>query len=151
MQRGTEIHETQLSTTIYNVYSNIRGAAVYIEDGNEIYNQINYNVAICPLPKDGPIGGCTIPGTFDDQADTSLNQAGFWGTSFQNYFVGNRASNSFNGMLWQAQGHEVGGGAVRGKECLNDQLIGRMEGNTFHGHGRFGTYILVSVFPKKNR
>jgi hypothetical protein len=23
-----------------------------------------------------------------------------------------------------------------------------MEGNTFHGHGRFGTYILVSVFPK---
>jgi len=106
-------------------------------------------VAICNLPKYQSLGGCTIPGTFDGQADTSLNQAGYWGTSFQNYFVGNRAANSWNGMLWQAQGNEGGVGGVRGKECLNNQLIGRMEGNTFHGHGRFGTYFLVSVFPKK--
>jgi len=148
MQRGTEIHETQLATVQYNVYTATRGANIYLEDGNEIYNWILYNVAICNLPKDDNIGGCTIPGTFDDQADTTLNQAGFWGDSFQNYFIGNRAANSFNGMLWQAQAHEVGDGAVRGKECLNNQLLGRMEGNTFHGHGRFGTYILVSVFPK---
>lgn len=75
-----------------------------MEDGNEMYNRILYNVAICPWAKSGEKRGCTIPGTDNDQADTTLNQSGLWGISFSNYAIGNRFANNFNGMLYQEQG-----------------------------------------------
>lgn len=39
-----------------------------------MFNRLLYNVAVCPWPLDGPKHGCTIPGTDNEQADTSLNQ-----------------------------------------------------------------------------
>ncbi|CAF2558252.1 unnamed protein product [Rotaria sp. Silwood2] len=89
------------------------------------------------------------PGTDNDQSDTTLNQAGLWGLSFTNYAIGNRFANNYNGMLYQEQGFESGRGQLSGLECLSFQRIGRLEGNTFHGCGRFGTYVLANVFPKK--
>ncbi|CAF4949646.1 unnamed protein product, partial [Rotaria sp. Silwood1] len=147
-QRGTTIHGTHLATIENNVYNDIRGAIIYVEDGNEMYNRIFYNVGICPWAKSGEKRGCTIPGTDNDQADTTLNQAGLWGLSFTNYAIGNRFANNYNGMLYQEQGFGDGRGHVSGLECLSFQQIGRLEGNTFHGCGRFGTYVLASVFPK---
>ena len=80
-----------------------------------------------------------------------MNQAGIWGLSFTNYVIGNRFANNYNGMLYQEQGFGgVGGGRghVNGLECVDYQALGRLEGNTFHGCGRFGTYVLAAVFPK---
>ncbi len=51
MQRGTVIHGTHLALVEQNVYNDIRGALIYIEDGNELYNKIEYNVGICPWAK----------------------------------------------------------------------------------------------------
>ena len=106
-----------------------------------MYNYINYNVIICPFPFDHTqLHGCTIPGTSNDQADTSLNQAGIFSRAATNDLVGNRAANSFNGMLLQAAGGVGGRGTDNaGKVCEADAKIGRMIGNTFHSHGRFGT------------
>jgi len=147
-QRGLVIHGTHLITAQDNVLHDIRGANMYIEDGNEMYNRVLYNVAVCPWALNGPKSGCTIPGTDNGQADTGLNQSGLWALSFTNYVIGNRAVNHFNGMLYQSQGFPNGRGAVDGKLCPDNQAILHMEGNTFHGHGRFGTYLLVSIFPK---
>ena len=78
-QRGIIIHSTHSSTTEGNVLYNVRGAGVYIEDGNEMYNSINYNSIICPFPfKDDTLHGCTIPGTSNRIADTSDNQSGIF-------------------------------------------------------------------------
>ncbi len=88
-------------------------------------------------------------GTDNGQADTTLNQAGLWGLGFTNYAIGNRFANNYNGMLYQEQGFDRGRGSVSGLECPSFQQMGRLEGNTFHGCGRFGTYVLASVFPKK--
>jgi hypothetical protein len=82
-----------------------------------------------------------------------LNQSGLWGLSFTNYVIGNRFANNFNGMLYQEQGFGAigfggGRGHVAGLECLQLQQIGRLEGNTFHSCGRFGTYVLADVWPK---
>jgi hypothetical protein len=52
-------------------------------------------------------------------------------------------------MLYQEQGFPNGRGHVDGLECPSLQQIGRLEGNTFHGSGRFGTYFLASTFPKR--
>ncbi|CAF4040020.1 unnamed protein product [Adineta steineri] len=148
-QRGTAIHGTHLTTVENNVYNDIRGATIYIEDGNEMYNRIFHNVAICPWAKSGEKRGCTIPGTDNGQADGTLNQAGLWGLSFTNYAIGNRFANNYNGMLYQEQGFGRGRGHVNGLECPSFQQMGRLEGNTFHGCGRFGTYVLATVFPKR--
>lgn len=56
------IHGTHLALVQDNVYNDVRGATIYIEDGNEMYNRILYNVAICPWSKSGEKRGCTIPG-----------------------------------------------------------------------------------------
>jgi hypothetical protein len=148
-QRGIVVHGTHLTTVRDNVLNDVRGAGLYVEDGNEMYNNLLYNVVICPWPFEGPKGGCTVAGTDNDQADTGLNQSGFWGVSQTQNLIGNRFSNSFNGMLYEtAQTAGRGRGAADGKVCPQNALLGHLEGNTFHGHGRFGTYFLGNDFPK---
>ena len=61
-QRGAIIHGTHLSTVEKNVFNDVRGGIIYIEDGNEMYNRIFHNVAICPWAKSGEKRGCTVPG-----------------------------------------------------------------------------------------
>lgn len=101
-QRGIAVHGTHLSVVSENVLNDVRGTSVFIEDGNELYNRVEYNVAICPWAfKDPNKHGCTVPGTDDDQADTANNQAGIWLISPTNHLIGNRMSNHFNGMFLQ--------------------------------------------------
>jgi hypothetical protein len=148
-QRGIVIHETHEATVEANVLSDVRGAGIYIEDGNEMRNKIHYNVVICPWSLGSAThGGCTVPGTDNAQADTALNQAGLWSVTPGNDVVGNRFANSFNGMFYSFFGESVVG-PERRLNTLFSSDMGRLEGNTFHGHGRFGTYILF-YFPKQN-
>ena len=145
-QRGIIVHGTHLSKVTQNVLFDVRGAGLYIEDGNEMWNTLDYNVIICPWPLNDPVKrGCTIPGTSNGQSDTIINQSGIYGVTPSNHLIGNRAANSFNGMLIEANN---GRGPALNKVCNNGGILGRMEGNTFHGHGRFGTYMLANNFPK---
>ena len=120
---------------------NIRGAGIYIKDGNEMYNTVKYNVVTCPFPfLDSVLHGCTIPGTSNRIADTSDNQSGIFSLAATNSLTGNRVSNAFNGMFLSAGGK--GRGPSAGKVCESAAKLARYEGNTFHGNGRFGTYTL---------
>ena len=47
-QRAINIHGTHRMLVSNNVMTDVRGAAIYIEDGNEMWNDLFYNVAICP-------------------------------------------------------------------------------------------------------
>ncbi len=127
-QRGIIVHGTHNAIVENNILYNVRGANVYIEDGNEMHNKFLYNIAICPFPFDHPqYGGCTIPGTENRIADTSDNQSAFYARAATNDMVGNRAVNSFNGMFLQALG--MGRGTDNdGKVCESDARIGRFEG-----------------------
>ncbi len=147
-QRGIIIHGTHGSTVEDNVLYNVRGAGIYIEDGNEMFNYVNYNVIICPFPfNDNQLHGCTVPGTSNAIADTSDNQSAIFSRASNNNLIGNRASNSFNGMLLQALGRGRGADNYP-NVCEADNAIGRWVGNVFHGHGRFGTYSLGGNYPK---
>ena len=96
-QRGIIVHGTHNTRVEDNVLYNVRGANVYLEDGNEMWNTFAYNVAVCPFPfLDTNYRGCTVPGTSNVQADTSLNQAGFYSNGAStNNFIGNRAANHY--------------------------------------------------------
>ena len=142
-QRGIIVHETHLASVVDNVLNDVRGAGLFIEDGNEMYNKFMYNVVICPWAKSSTTKhGCTVAGTDNGQADTTLNQAGIWSLTPVNYLVGNRFANSFNGMFYDTGSSRNG---QQGAKGLVDTLftpVLRVEGNTLHGHGRFGSYIL---------
>lgn len=146
-QRGIIVHGTHSSVVENNVLWDVRGAGIYIEDGNEMANQIKYNVVICPWSLAHPtLHGCTVPGTFNGESDTPLNHAGIYTDTAANDFIGNRVSNSFNGLLLQASGS--GRGAAYGRVCTSHLAFGRWEGNTFHGHSRFGLYSLGGSAPR---
>lgn len=98
--RGIILHGTHRSVIKENVLWNVRGAGIYVEDGNEMENSIRYNVVICPFALGDPVHhGCTLPGTDNARADSTLDQASFYLKSPTNDLIGNRAANSFNGML----------------------------------------------------
>jgi parallel beta-helix repeat protein len=137
-QRGIIVHDTHHTTVENNVLYNVRGANVYLEDGNEMWNTLAYNVAICPFAfRDNTYHGCTIPGTSNPTADTSDNQSGFFSRAGTNNFIGNRAANHFNGMFLKEG--SIGRGESYNKVCESASQLGRMEGNTWHSNGRFGT------------
>ena len=96
-QRGIIVHGTHNTRVEDNVLYNVRGGNLYLEDGNEMWNTLAYNVAVCPFPfRDPTYRGCTVPGTSNSQADTSANQAGFYSNGAStNNFIGNRAANHF--------------------------------------------------------
>ena len=147
-QRAIVVHGTHRSQVEFNVAYDIRGAGYYIEDGNEMYNTLQYNVVICPHAFRGPLGGCTIPGTDNREADTSMNQAGIWAIGVRNNFIGNRASNSFNGLLLHPGFMKHGQGLAENTVCTTHLPFGRIAGNTCHGHGRFGWYTISFVYPR---
>ncbi|KAL7542580.1 hypothetical protein ACHAXR_011906 [Thalassiosira sp. AJA248-18] len=146
-QRGIIVHGTHRSLVENNVLWDVRGAGIYVEDGNEMSNRIQYNVVICPWSLADPtFFGCTVPGTANAESDTPLNHAGIYTDTAANDFIGNRVSNSFNGLLLQASG--TGRGAAYGRVCTSHLAYGRFEGNTFHGHSRFGLYTLGGSTPR---
>jgi hypothetical protein len=100
-------------------------------------------VGICPRVDNG----CTLPGTSNEQGDTSLNQSGIYMVSPNNLLVGNRMANHFNGMFNEASG---GRGPASGQVCGGNVPIGVWEGNTFHSSGRFGTYLLNANYPRRS-
>lgn len=125
---------------------NVRGANFYVEDGNEMHNEISYNVAVCPHSLfDTLQRGCSVPGTSSPGADAP--NAAFYSRAATNDWTGNRAANTYNGMLLDAGTR----GAASGKVCSSDSALGRWEGNTMHGCSRFGLYTLGhgGNYPKR--
>jgi hypothetical protein len=113
-----------------------------------MWNTLAYNVAICPFPfSDDIYHGCTVPGTSNLIADTSDNQSGFFSRAGSNNYIGNRAASHFNGMFLKEG--SIGRGDVYDEVCESASRLGRMDGNTWHGNGRFGTYTLGFNYPKK--
>jgi len=148
-QRGIVVHDTHMATVTHNTLYDVRGAGIYIEDGNELYNHVEYNSVACPHSFDGVKQGCTVPGTDNGEADTSLNHAAYWSLSHTNHFIGNRAANSFNGLFFHPSFAPGGRAFSQDKVCTNYLPLGRVVGNTCHGHGRFGTYFVSSDWPRK--
>ena len=148
-QRAVVIHDTHLITVAENTVYDVRGAGIYIEDGNEMYNHVEYNAVLCPYAFYGPKQGCTVPGTDNSVADTSDNQASYWSLTHTNHFIGNRAANSYNGILFHPSFAYSGRGLAYGNVCVPYVPLGRVEGNTCHGCGRFGIYFGSSNWPRK--
>ena len=67
------LHGTHFSNVVSNMLYDVRGAQIYVEDGNEMYTVLAYNVAICPRNFRGE-SGCMVLGTSKCIGDTSDHQ-----------------------------------------------------------------------------
>lgn len=148
-QRGIVVHGTHLALVEQNTVHDVRGVGIYIEDGNELGNNINYNAVVCPNSHNGPKQGCTVPGTDNGEGDTAINHAAFWSLSHGNNFLGNHAGNNFNGIFYHPSFAPDGRGAAQNKVCTSNTPVGRFEGNVLHANGRFGTYFVASSWPRR--
>ena len=153
-QRGVVVHGTHRSTIRNNVLYDVRGAGIYVEDGNEMHNRIEYNVVVCPWPFTDPLyHGCTVPGTSNHKADASDNQAGIYMVTPANDLIGNRVANSFNGMFVEANGQ--GRGEAYGKVCTNYLNFGRWEGESVYrscqhlARLQYSLYVSYNLLPRK--
>ena len=137
-QRGIVVHRTHRSLVRDNVLWHVRGAGIYIEEGNELHNRIERNVYICDvgrLPETIQENGswrqadaCTIDGAGIDQqfgdparvfggcritgtdnvAADCSQQSAIWTLSATNNFVGNRLANAYNGIFYQSSDRKDG-------------------------------------------
>jgi len=138
-QRGIVVHGTHKSMIEMNILYMIRGANLYVEDGNELQNTFSQNVAICP--DDGSERAtCRIAGTDNEQADYG-QQSGLWALSVTNNFIENRFVHTYNGFFTQTSAFILGRGMTKHKVCPKYAPFGVLRGNVNHGCGRFGFYL----------
>ena len=109
----------------------VRGASIYVEDGNEVGNLVKKNALICPSFGGGGLGGVANDGSgrvlqrcvcdcVPEHADSDKNeQAAIYVLSPSNDFVGNRVCGHENAFFSNHQGGRNWGiGAANGKVCL---------------------------------
>lgn len=137
-QRGIIIHATHRSLVTENVLFRVRGAGLYVEDGNEMENIVSYNVVLC---HDGTQDrmNCRAPGTDNTQAD-DVQQSGAWVLSPSNDFIGNRLVNQYNAFFMQTSAFPFGRGFSAQKVCAIHSQFGRFSKNVCHSNWRFGWY-----------
>lgn len=140
-QRGIVVHGTQQSTVAENVLFGVKGAGIYIEDGNEMENDILGNVNICPVQ-----GACRQTGTDNPESD-DITQSGIWAVSLSNNFVGNRMVNHLNGFSGKASPFPDGRGFAQNFECPQHSAFGNISSNVFHSNQNYGMN-LNGQFPR---
>ena len=131
-QRGLVVHGTHRSFVDQNILYGVKGAGIYVEDGNEMFNTISNNVNLCPSK-----GFCQQTGTDNPQSD-DLQQSGLWSVSNTNDFIGNRMINHWNGFSTQTSAFPNGRGPSTGTLCTMHAPYGRIEGNVCHSNENFG-------------
>lgn len=148
-QRGIIVHGTHRSLVQDNVLHLIRGAGIYVEDGNEMHNRFVENVVVCHDTSRERLN-CRAPGTNNEQSD-NIQQSGLWALSVTNDFVGNRLVNHYNAFFTQTSAFPNGQGLAAGKVCTIHAPFGNFEGNVCHSNWRFGFYLDNSMPRQLNR
>ena len=150
VNKGITIHGTHHATFSHNVIYDIRGASIYVEDGNEHNNTISDNVIMCPSRSSGVDRATATGKTYEGarckligvpaHADSDFNeQAGIYVLTPSNHMLRNRISGMENAFFVNHQGNRIWGvGVATGSVCILSSPFGMFEGNVFHNNVGFG-------------
>ncbi|NJK42667.1 MAG: right-handed parallel beta-helix repeat-containing protein [Aquincola sp.] len=130
-QRCIVIHGTSGVAVADNVCHDIRGHAVFLEDGNERRNVIERNLVLgVRTPK--------TPLKLHDRVGFMVGPSGFWLTNPDNVLRGNVAADAEGNGFWLAYGRKPSGDAA-GLALLPDRLpFGVFDDNVAHSNGQVG-------------
>ena len=166
LNKAITVHGTHGATVERNVVYDVRGAGIYIEDGNELRNTIAHNAILCPslshksqigrlTPAEPPTGRtatghrCALKGVPSHSDSDYDEQSGIYLLSPTNDVIGNHVVGMENAFYVNHQGgRSYGIGAAYGRVCILSSPFGTVSGNVFHNNAGFGFYVNLA-YPTK--
>ena len=135
--RATTIHATNFLTIEFNVAYNVMGLTIFIEDGNEENNVIQYNLAMF---------------TKSSAALLNVDQtpAAFWITNPNNIVRHNVAAGSSHIGFWFNPPAHPTGPSFDPDYCPRNQVIQEFRNNTAHSCGIFGLWVFEDYQASHN-
>ncbi|KAJ0003487.1 hypothetical protein NQD34_008585, partial [Periophthalmus magnuspinnatus] len=135
--RAVTIHNTHRLLVEHNVVYDVMGGALFIEDGIETENILQYNLAV-----------------FVRQSTSLLNDdvtpAAYWVTNPNNIIRHNAAAGGTHFGFWYRMHEHPDGPSYDPNICQKKVPLGVFENNTVHSQGWFGLWIFQDYFPMKN-
>ncbi|XP_075907773.1 fibrocystin-L-like [Nelusetta ayraudi] len=135
--RAVTIHNTHRLLVEHNVVYNVMGGALFIEDGIETENILQYNLAV-----------------FVKQSTSLLNDdvtpAAYWVTNPNNVIRHNVAAGGTHFGFWYRMHEHPDGPSYDPNICQKRVPLGEFYNNTVHSQGWFGIWIFQDFFPMKN-
>ena len=143
LNKAITVHGTHGATVERNVVYDVRGAGIYIEDGNELRNTIAHNAILCPslshksqigrlTPAEPPTGRtatghrCALKGVPSHSDSDYDEQSGIYLLSPTNDVIGNHVVGMENAFYVNHQGgRSYGIGAAYGRVCILSSPFGR--------------------------
>ena len=135
--RGVAIHGINHLRLQHNLVYNIRGHTFFIEDGPEIENRIEDNLAIKTIPSMNLL-------------NTDQTPAGFWIVSCWNYIRNNHAVASRRYGLWIRPEISATGTSVNTPDVhpINIPVL-EISGNQAHSNGKYGLRVFDVFLPNE--
>ncbi|XP_066939677.1 fibrocystin-L-like [Macrobrachium rosenbergii] len=135
--RAVTIHAADYLTVERNVAFDNMGHAIFTEDGNEMHNIIQYNLAIYTR-------------TSASLLNVDVTPSSFWVVNPNNIVRHNAAAGGTHFGYWYRLERYPSGPSATNTYCQNNEVMGRFYNNTAHSIGRYGLWIfsMDGYFPK---
>jgi len=132
--RAINIHASNGLRLTRNVIYNIMGGAYFLEDGVEVGNVFEYNLAVFVRSSSSLLNEDTTP-------------AAFWVTNPNNTYLHNAVAGSTHFGWWYRLLDFSEGPSFRSDYCPKKMPFGRHFNNSVHSTGRFGLWIFPGYTP----
>lgn len=137
LNRAFSIHGISNNTYVDNVAYDVQGHCYFIEDGDEVHNNLTHNIA-------------ALVHVSTSNLNTDLTPAAFWCVSAKNFVVGNIAAGSAAYGFWIAPFHPYSTGpGYSPNVCPSTHTISQFENNEAHASKKYGMNIFQYFYPKQ--
>lgn len=130
------IHKTHHVLVEHSVVYNIMGGAIFLEDGIEKGNVIQYNLALFVKASSSLLNDDVTP-------------AAFWVTNPNNTIRHNHAAGGTHFGFWYRMHEKPDGPSFDASKCEkpDEDPLGEFRNNTAHSQGWFALWIFTNYFP----
>ncbi|KAI8520672.1 Fibrocystin-L [Branchiostoma belcheri] len=132
--RAVNIHDTHEMLIEHNVFYNIMGGAMFLEDGVETGNIFQYNLGVMVISSTSLLN--------DD-----ITPAAYWVTNPNNTHIHNVAAGGTHFGFWYRMHPHPDGPSFDSNIFPDHVPLGEFYNNTVHSQGWFGIWIFEDYFP----
>ncbi|CAL1525942.1 unnamed protein product [Lymnaea stagnalis] len=133
--RAVNIHGSHNVLVEYNVLYNIMGGAFFLEDGNEVGNTFQYNLAV-------------FVRSSTSLRNDDITPAGFWATHPNNTIRHNAVAGGTHFGTWYRMHTHPDGPGFDPNICPQAAPLKEYRNNTAHSLGWFGLWIFETYIPR---